>query len=71
MNQGGRASQKNTAVDQKQYPGEAVGTRNICKTKEWGKKRTNTNKNRESVTNGKFERYGRIYRDACDHISIF
>lgn len=34
MNQGGCESQKNMAVDQKQYPDEAVGTRNTCKIKE-------------------------------------
>lgn len=34
MNQGGRESQKNMAVGQIQYPGEAVGTRNTCKTKD-------------------------------------
>lgn len=44
MNPGGHESQKNMAVDQRQYLGEAVGTRNICKTKERRKKNKTTDK---------------------------
>lgn len=48
MNPGGHESQKNMAVDQRQYLGEAVGTRNICKTKERRKKKKKTT---DKVTN--------------------
>lgn len=72
MNQGGRESQKNTAVGQMQYPDEAVGTRNTCKTKEREKKNNQRERRaKKGLPMADNEKYGRIHQDACNHVIVF